>query len=129
MTIWVTLTRPIIKPRILPYPGFPICRVLPHPSPGPPTTPHLLQIGSVLGLEESVLFDPLGDPVPPVFLQQSLIFFNQHSQREFYPPSWLPLHVLLPHTNLQAVGLDDPVVKIIRNDHALTLGCLGLIRA
>jgi hypothetical protein len=29
----------------------------------------------------------------------------------------------------QAVGLDHPVMKIIKNDHVLTLGHLGLICA
>jgi hypothetical protein len=91
--------------------------------------PCLLQIGSVLGLEESIPFDPSGDPVPLVFLQLPLIFFNRHSRRGFHPLSRLPLHVLLPHASLQVVGLDHPVVKIIRNDHILTLGRLVLIRA
>jgi hypothetical protein len=68
------------------------------------------------------------DPIPPVFLQLPLIFFNQHSQHGIYPLSQLPLHILFPHANLRVVGLDHPVVKIIRNDHVLTLGRLSLIR-
>jgi hypothetical protein len=129
MTIRVTRTRPISKPGILPYPGFLICRVLRCPSLGLPTTPCLLQIGFVPSLKESIPFDPTGDPVPLVFLQLPLIFFNQHSQHGFYPLSRLPLHVLLPHVDLWVVRLDQPVAKIIGNDHILTLGHLGLIRA
>jgi hypothetical protein len=91
--------------------------------------PRHLQIRSILGLEESVPFDPSGDPVPPVFLQLPLIFFNQHSRCGFYPLNRLPLHVLLPRANIWVVGLDHPVAKIIENDHVLTLGRLGLIRA
>jgi hypothetical protein len=74
-------------------------RVLHCPSSGLPTMPCHMQIGSILGLKESIPFDHSGDLVPPVFLQLPLIFFNLHSQRGFYPLSQLPLHVLLPHAN------------------------------
>jgi hypothetical protein len=73
--------------------------------------------------------DPSTNSIPPVFLQLSLIFFNQHSRRAFYPLSQLLQHVLLPHANLWVVRLDHLVVQFIRNDHVLTLGRLGLIRA
>jgi hypothetical protein len=82
-----------------------------------------------MGLKESALFDPSGDLVPPVFLQLPLIFVNQHSRRGFYPRSRLPLHGLLPYANLWVVGLDHLVVKIVGNDHVLTLGRFGLICA
>jgi hypothetical protein len=87
----------ISKCGILPYPGFPICRVLHHPPPGLPCTPWSPLIQPVPFFEEFVPFDRSGNLVPPVFLQLSLIFFNQHSQRGFYPLSRLPQHILLPH--------------------------------
>jgi hypothetical protein len=93
------------------------------------TTPNLLPTGSALGLEESVPFDSSGDPVPLIFLQLPLIFFNKYSRHGFYTLSRLSLDILLPHTNLRVVRLDHLVVKIIENDHALTLGRFGLIRA
>jgi hypothetical protein len=93
------------------------------------TTPNLLPTGSVLGLEESVPFDSSGDPVPSIFLQLLLIFFNQHNRCGFYPLSQLFLDILLSHANLRVVRLDHPVAKIVGNDHVLALGCFGLIRA
>jgi hypothetical protein len=63
MAIWVTRTRPICKPGILPYLRFLIYTMLCRPSLGLPSTPGHLQIGSVPGLEESILFDPTGDPI------------------------------------------------------------------
>jgi hypothetical protein len=55
------------------------------------------QISCQLGLfRDSKNLSHLGDPVPPIFLQLPLIFFNQHSQRGFYPLSWLSLDILLP---------------------------------
>jgi hypothetical protein len=103
--------------------------VLHRPPPGLPSTPWSLLIWLVLGFEESVLFDLSGNPVPLVFLQLPLIFFNQHSRHGFYPLSRLPQHILLPHTNLWVVGLDHPVAQFIINDHVLSLGRLGLICA
>jgi hypothetical protein len=111
--IRVTRTRPISKSGILAYPGFPICRVLHHPPLGLPCTPWSP-------------FDPSGTLVPPVFLQLSFTFFNQHIQCGFYPVSRLSQHVLLPHANLRVVGLDHPVAQFIGKDHVLALGHLGL---
>jgi hypothetical protein len=120
--IWVTRTRPIRKTGILPSPGFLIYRVLHRPSLGLPTSPCRLWIGSIPSLEEYVPFDPSVDPVPPVFLQLPLVFFNQHSQHGFYPLSQLPLHILHLHANIRVVGLDHLVVQFIENDHVLALG-------
>jgi hypothetical protein len=47
----------------------------------------------------------------------------------FYPLSQLLQHVLLPHANLQVVGLDHLVAQFIGNDHILAFHCLNLIRA
>jgi hypothetical protein len=127
--IRVTWTWPISKPGILTYPGFPIRRVLHQPPPGLLSTSWFLLIWPVLGFEESVPFDPSGNPVPLVFFQLSLIFFNQHSRCRFYSLSWLLQHVLLPHANLRVVGLDHLVAQFIENDQVLALGRLGLIRA
>jgi hypothetical protein len=112
--IWVTQTRLISKPGILPYPEFSICRVLHRPPPVLPCTSWPLLIRLVLALKESIPFDPSGNPVPPVFLQLPLIFFNQHSRCGFYPLS-------------RVVGLDHPVAQFIGNDHVLALGHLSLI--
>jgi hypothetical protein len=90
---------------------------------------NLLPTGYVLGLEEYVPFDSSGDPVPPIFLQLPLLFFNQHSRCGFSPLSQLSLDILLPHVNLWVVRLDHPVANIIGNDHIPTLGRFGLIRA
>jgi hypothetical protein len=127
--IRVTRTRPFSKLEILPYPGFPICRVLHHPPLGLPCMPWSPLIRLDPGFEESVPFDSLGNPVLSVFLQLQLKFFNQHIRRGFYPLSRLPQHVLLPHVNLRVVGLDNPIAQFIGNDHVLALGRLGLIRA
>jgi hypothetical protein len=129
MVIRVTQTLPISKPGMLPYPGFRICRVMHRPPPGLPCTPWSPLIRPVLGFEESVPFDPSGNPLLPVFLKLPLIFFNQNSQCGFYPLSQLPHHVLLPYTNLWVVGLDRLVAQFIRNDHVLALGRLGLIHS
>jgi hypothetical protein len=103
--------------------------VLRQPPLGISTTLNHLPTGSVLGLEESIPFDSSGDPVPPIFLQLPLIFSNQHSWRRFYPLSQLSLDILLPHANLWVVRPDNPVAKIVENDHVLALGRFGLIRA
>jgi hypothetical protein len=66
--IQVTRTRPISKSGILPYPGFPICRVLHHSPLGLPCMPSSPLIRLVLGFKESIPFDPSGNLVPPVFL-------------------------------------------------------------
>jgi hypothetical protein len=79
------------------------------------------------GFQRIIPFDPSGDPVPLVFLQLSLIFYNQHSRHGFYHLSQLPHHVL-PHANLRVMGLDHPIVQFIGNDHVFGLGHLGLIR-
>jgi hypothetical protein len=102
-------------------------RLLHRPPPGLPYTAQSLLIQPVPGFEEFVSFDLLGNPVLLVFLQLPLIFFNQHSRRGFYPLSWLPEHVLLPHATLQVVGLDHSVVQFIKNDNVLAHGHLGLI--
>jgi hypothetical protein len=121
--IRVTRTQPISKLGILPYPGLLIRRVLHQPPPRLLCMLWFPLIRSVLGYEESILFDPSGNPVPPVFLQLLLIFFNQHSRCGFYPLR------RLPHTNLWVVGLDHLVTQFIKNDHVLALGRLGSIRA
>jgi hypothetical protein len=129
MAIRVTRTRLISKLGILPYPRLQISRVLHQPRPGLLCMPWFPLIWLIPGFKQSVLFNPSGNPVPPVFLQLLLIFFNQHSRCEFYPLSQLSQHVLFPHANLQVVGLDHPVMQFIGNDLVLALGRLGLIRA
>jgi hypothetical protein len=129
MMIRVTQTQSISKMGILPYPRFPICRVLCRPYPGLLWMPCFPPIQPVPGFKESAPFDPLNNLVPPVFLQLSLIFFNKHIRCGFYPLSWLLQHIFLPHDNLWVVWLDHPVAMIGGNDHVLTLGRLGLISA
>jgi hypothetical protein len=66
----------------------------------------LLPIQSVLALEESVPLDPSGDPVPPVLLLLSLIFFNQRSQCRLNLLGRFSLDILLPYSTLQDMGVD-----------------------
>jgi hypothetical protein len=99
-TVQIARTRSSREPRSWPYPEFLIGRVLHQPPQDISNMPNLLPTGSVASLEESILFDSSGDPVPPIFLQLLLIFFNQHIQHGFYPLSRLSLNILLPHANL-----------------------------
>jgi hypothetical protein len=57
--------------------------VLCQPPPALLCTPWFPLIWPVLGFEEYVPFDPSGNPVPPVFLQLPLIFFDEHSYVDF----------------------------------------------
>jgi hypothetical protein len=107
--IRVTQTRPISKSGILRYLGFPICRLLHRPPPGLPYTLWFLLIWLVSSFEESDPFDPSGNTILLLLHQLSLIFFNQHSRRGFYPPNQLLQHVLLRDANLRVVGLDHLV--------------------
>jgi hypothetical protein len=91
--------------------------------------PWSLLVWPVLGFEESIPFNPSGKMVFPVFLQLPLIFLNQHSRHGFYPLSWLPQHILLPHATLWVVGFDHPDALFIGDNHVLALGHLSLLRA
>jgi hypothetical protein len=100
---------PIGKLGNLPYLGCSIHSMLHYPPPGLPSMLWSKQIWSVPSFKESIPLDPSSNPVTPVFLQLSLIFFNQHNRCRLHLPGWLPLHVLFPHSNLRVVWLNHPV--------------------